>query len=438
MGYKILHITPHLGGGVGSVVLNWMNKDTGGNTHTILSLDKNKNSDWVTVKGQNNNVKIVDDFYKNFNLNENLTQYIRESDIVLVHWWNHPLLYDILINFIWPPCRLVMWNHVTGLYPPYVISEKVIDFCDMFIFTSPVSYESTEIAKLPDNKKGKLDTIWSTIGVESFIDLPREQHDNFIVGFTGTVDFGKLHPEYIKMCSAINIPNVRFVVCSGDPQEHLIRQAKERGVYNKFDFKGRVPSIVPYVASFDVFGYPLQPQHYATCEQALGEAMMAGCVPVVLNNPTERYIIQNGKTGIVAESCEEYSRAIEYLYQRPDIRKKMAINAQEYARKQYDINKTINKWNIVFDKLYNLEKKLHSWGNARTFLPYELYIESLGQSGEVLRRFNEAANDDLSQEVRSLFNSNSMFKSKSKGSVFQYLSFFPNDEILAKWSVLAK
>ncbi|MDR2407731.1 MAG: hypothetical protein LBE13_06435, partial [Bacteroidales bacterium] len=103
---SILHITPHLGGGVGTVVLNWIKKDTSGYKHTIISLDKNNNRDWIEVNENCENVAIYDDFYNLDNFEPSLIDFIRQNDIVLIHWWNHPLLYDVMINHRWPASRI--------------------------------------------------------------------------------------------------------------------------------------------------------------------------------------------------------------------------------------------------------------------------------------------------------------------------------------------
>ncbi|WP_148807382.1 glycosyltransferase, partial [Campylobacter concisus] len=259
-----------------------------------------------------------DDCYNREDFKKVLIKEISDNDIILIHWWNHPLLYDVMINIDFPPCRIMIWNHVSSLFPPYSMTEKLVDFTDMLIFTSPVSYECKEIEKLPIKKRKKLDVIWSTVGVESFKEIKKVYHDNFIVGYTGTVDFGKLNPNFIDLCASVRVPNVRFVVCSGDSQQHLKDEAEKKGVSSIFSFEGRVPSVVPYLATFDVFGYPLQPNNFATCEQSIGEAMMAGVVPVVLNNVTEKYIVKHMETGIVAETLDDYHKAIEYLYNNKD------------------------------------------------------------------------------------------------------------------------
>lgn len=439
---NILHITPHLGGGVGSVVLNWMMKDKNPTKHTIISLDKNNNKDWIAVNENYENVSIIDGAWFLPEFKDLLCEYVKANDIVVMHWWNHPLLYDVMINYQLPKCRLVMWNHVSGLFPPYVITKNDIDFCDRFVFTSPVSYETKEVKRLSEEDRKKLDVNWSTIGVESFKNLTRTKNKEFTVGFTGTVDFGKLNPAFIELCKNVNVPNVKFVVCSGDSQQHLIDEAKEKGVYERFSFEGRVPSIVPYVAMFDVYGYPLQPQHFATCEQAIGEAMMAGAVPVVLNNPTERFIVKHMETGIVANSFDEYSKGIEYLYNNPEELKRMQSNAMKFASEMYDINKTIKHWYEIFDEEMKLPKQDRMWlkNKDKVIPPEELYAYSHDEHGKPFWNFlNAVTEEDKAKARTSLteqFATNSMYKSKGKGSVFQYLQFWPNNETLIEWSKL--
>jgi len=441
---KILHITPHLGGGVGSVVLNWVKKDTFDNFHTIMSLDKNNNDDWITIDNMIDTVNIYDDCYNRKDFKKNLIKEISDNDIILIHWWNHPLLYDVMVNINFPPCRIMIWNHVSSLFPPYSMTEKLVDFTDMLIFTSPVSYECKEIVKLPIKKRKKLDVIWSTVGVESFKEIKKVHHDNFIVGYTGTVDFGKLNPNFIDLCASVRVPNVRFVVCSGDSQQHLKDEAGKKGVSGIFSFEGRVPSVVPYLATFDVFGYPLQPNNFATCEQSIGEAMMAGVVPVVLNNVTEKYIVKHMETGIVAETLDDYHKAIEYLYNNKDELKRMSKNAIDYAKEQYDIKKTIGKWNELFNKIMSNEKKARSWDREdKVYMrPNELYIESLGDYNAPLKEFiNSTTNNEKKialKNIKRLFDTNIMFYSKNKGSVLQYLKYFPEDKYLQEWSKLCK
>jgi glycosyltransferase involved in cell wall biosynthesis len=370
-------------------------------------------------------------------------EWVNQSDIILIHWWNHPALFDIMVNSEFPACRLIIWNHVSALHPPYIHSNKLIEFADRFIFTSPVSYEAEEIIKLPDHLKEKLGVVWSSCGTEIFTGFKKQEHDGFNVGMTGTVDYGKLHPDFVKMCSNINIPNVRFIVCSGDSQERVKEDAIKLNVADRFSFNGRVPSIMPYLAIYDVFGYPLQPKHLGTCEQAIGEAMMAGVVPVVLNNAAERYIIENKVTGIIANSQEEYCHAIEYLYHNPDTRNRIAQNAISAARKKYSLRRKMKAWGKIFDEILGHDKKIRVWDKRKFQTGAEVFIESIGKYGEIFKEYifskeqdNEMNMKNSADAIIKLFKSNGQWYSNNKGGVKQYLRLFPDDIYLNEWNKL--
>jgi len=445
---SILHITPHLGGGIGSVVLNWVKKDNSGNSHIIVSLDENNNKDWKEIDNHFELITIHENCFVRKDFNVFLKISIEQADIIIIHYWNHPLLYDVMINFQWPSCRLLLWCHINGLFPPYTIPEKLLNFVDYFIFTSPVSYECNAVKNLSNANRGKIGVIWSTVGTDGFDDLEKVPHDSFNVGYIGTADFGKLNPNFVNLCSQVNIPDVRFIVISQDPQQHLINEAIDADVWEKFTFLGhvpRIPSIPRVLSKIDVFAYPLQPKNFATCEQALGEAMMAGCVPVVFANLPEKHIVRHMETGMIAVTLEEYPRAIEYLYKNSDVFARISKNAQDYARKQYDINKTISDWNKTFEVTMKLEKRGHIWDSMKieNHLPYELYIESLGgASGYGSPFFNYLNASDTNSkkkavsEIQILFRSNSVFFSRTKGSVMHYHQFFPEDNVLSEWEKL--
>lgn len=438
---KVLHITPHLGGGVGTVVLGWIKKEGELSTdylHEILCLEENKNP--VVKEFKERGLSICEGVYNKRNL---LKRCIARTDLVLIHWWNHPRLFDLLTNFDFPPCRLILWNHVSSLYPPYNISEKLVNFSDCFVFTSPVSFHAEEVKCLPEYLRERLDVVWSAFGSEDF-DVPgKVGHSGFVVGFTGTVDYGKLHPRFLVMCSRIEIPGVQFIVCSGDSQERVRNEAICLGVADKFSFKGRVPDIRPYLSMFDVFGYPLQPRHFGTCEQALGEAMAAGVVPVVLDNPAERYIVEDGVTGIIAKTEEEYCRAIEYLYHNPARREVMSRNASKSAREKYSMTKKIEAWRRIFGRVVRQNKRERRWDTKKGRTGAEVFIESLGRHGEVFAEYilakktgNRSKLMGLEQRIMELFETNCQWHSETKGGVKHYLKVFPHDPYLQEWKAI--
>jgi glycosyltransferase involved in cell wall biosynthesis len=354
-----------------------------------------------------------------------LTALITNVDIVLLHWYNNPVLYEFLILNILPPCRLVIWAHANNLYPPYVIPERLVDMCDRFIFTSPVSYQAKEYQQLSDKQKEKFDVIWSVADMEKFYAVKKVPHEKFNIGYAGTIDFNsKLHPDFVDLCAAIDIPNVHFIVCSSGPDlDKLKQQVADKSLIDKFTFTGRVDDLAPWFAQMDVFGYPLYEKHYGTCEQVLGEAMAAGIVPVVLDNEPEKFIDS------IITAYAYYPKKIEDLYKYRDELDNYSQMAKESAHEIYDTDKMLSAWTQEFTELMWIGKSRKSWFGKRT--GSFLLLESLGQYAKAFR-------DNDRFGIIEILRKNRQWASESKGSIKQYANTFPEDEMLKEWHEILK
>jgi|WetSurMetagenome_2_1015567.scaffolds.fasta_scaffold00534_19 L-malate glycosyltransferase len=411
---KVLHITTHTGGGVGTVIENLV-KNTTGIEHTIACLNIE----------DSRSVVIPHSIHDLRNDPEKLKELIEKNDIVVLHWYNNPLLYEFLVMQSIPPCRLIVWAHANNLYPPYVITEKLVEMSDRFIFTSIVSHQAKEYQELSIKQKNKFGVIWSVANILKFYNLKKEPHDTFNIGYAGTIDFNsKLHPDYVEMCSKINIPNVKFIFCSSGPDLNTVKQqVKNKGLWEKFIFTDRVNDLSPWFSQMDVFGYPLYEKHYGTCEQVLGEAMAAGVVPVVLNNSSEYFIVTNFFNGIIT-SKEKYHCEIEYLYNNPDILNFMSINAKNRADELYNTKIVTTQWEQEFKNILNINKNKKLWHN--TSMGSVLFKQSLGKYAFIFEQNNK-------KEIIKLFKSNRQWFSKSKGSIIQYSELYPDDVKLREW-----
>ena len=416
---NLLHVSAHYGGGVGTVMNAWKDNDEL-NHHVFTHLN-----DIPMNTGQLFDVGMISEKY----------------DVVICHVWNHPSMFEFLVNTTLPPCRMIIWSHISGLRAPDVYSTRLIEYPDKFVFTTPISYQCKEIMGLPDGLKGKLDEIWSTYDISRYKLAQRVPHDGFNVGFTGTANYGKLHHKFIEMCANVKSP-VKFIVCSHDSQEHLKFEAQKIGAYDRFEFKGKVPDVAEHLVGCDVFGYPLQPSHFGSCEQAIGEAMACGTVPVVLGSPTERYIVTHMETGIVAENEREYSEAIDFLYKNRDELKRMSYNARVDAARRYDVKAIVRKWNFTIENVMKEEKRARSWSHTKA-PPYLVYTTSLGIYGEPFIRYvfadcigNNKSKDEAIDLIKALYATNSSFFSESKGGVKQYLRYYQRDRYIQEWAKL--
>jgi len=364
------------------------------------------------------------------NKTEEIHGWIERSDIVVVHFWNHPFLFEFLMDTEIPPCRLCVWAHISGLNPPYVFPPTLLEFADRFVFASPISYKSKEVVHSPPRIRNRFRHVWTTGNIDEYLGIKQIPHDGFNIGFIGTLDYSKLHPNFLELCSKIKIPDVQFIMCGdGCDAEEIKREVKERGMEDKFVFTGVIEDIKPYLAIIDVFGYPLNPDHFGTCEQVIGEAMAAGIIPVVMKNPAEEYILYQSLVRFVCDDEDEYIRNIELLYRDRDKRETLVGLIQEHVVGLYDSSKMVESWEEIFVELMEDEKKTREWWVIDEFTRNEgaqIFIESLGNHGIIFHQNN-------TKEIKKLFESNLQWKSMSKGSPRQYLDAFPGDQLLKEW-----
>lgn len=439
---KILHITPHFGGGVGSTVLSYLARVASSQhfKHTAVCLDyANKNAIEISKKA---GFSLFDNMSKK---KSKILKLIADADVVLIHWWNHPLLYDFLVREQLPASRIILWSLIVGSPSPNNFTDKLLKYSDMFVFSSPLSYKIKEVQKLPAKNKRYLRDIWATGTVDHIKSLKLKKHPGFNIGYMGTVDYAKMHPDFLEICSKVNIPNVKFIVVGGKNEKIMEREAKKLGIADKFNFTGFVSEAEKwkYLSTFDIFGYPLAPHHYGTCDLALQESMVMGVVPVVLANPMESYIVKSG-TGIVAKDKNAYIKALEDLYYNHKRRNLLSKNTRKYALKAFSLEKMVREWDRVFNEILVFPKKVRKWEinkNINEITSKDVFLESLDNYGKDFVSYCNAKNGqekkNAIKKIKELAKSIN-WQSKTKSTVHHYHSFFPNDKYLSLWSKLMR
>ncbi len=446
---KILHITPHLGGGVGSTILGYLSQNKTFE-HEIAAFGYTM--DYVLEKIESLNIPYTDNV-----THEELIKKIPNFDIILIHQWNNPLLMDFLVRNKLPPCRLVMLGHNSGFDAPNIYTEKILMYPDIFVFTTALSYHCYDVKILPhlfsSSLGGALEisigrhlrkkifyNIWSTDGVEEYKDVEVSRHKGFIIGYVGTVDYAKLHPDFLEMCKDIidrdTIPHVKFIVVGGLKHKEIEAQANEMGIGDRFTFTGYVPkkTLKGYLESFDVFGYPLAPYHYGTCDLVLQIAMASGVVPIVFDNAMEKLFVKHNKTGFIVKDKKGYIQAIINMYNNINWRKEIGKSAKIDAIKRFTLENLDNEWEKVFNEVLKYPKVSRKWDIDKKEITYkDIFLESLGHYGEAFKFYCDP--DD--KRIKELAHIPS-WQTESKGSVHNYYHYFPDDPHLKKWSKLMK
>ena len=303
---------------------------------------------------------------------------IEAADIVHIHFWNNPEIYELLCSEL-PAMRLVLWFKVIGDKAPHIITKELLEYTDFAIVTSPYTLELPVFENLSSEKKNSsIDVVYGIADFDRLRDFQAQPHDRFNVGYIGTVDFAKMHSNYVGMSAKVNIPNVKFIVCGGI-NNYLQREAEKLGVREFFDFRDYVEDIKSVLEILDVFGYPLCEDTYATSEKSLQEAMWVGVPPVVFPYGGVKKLVIHNQTGLVVNNEVEYKNAIEYLYFHPEERLRLGRNAREYARQNFHPEQATKKINKIYIQLLEKPKRKRGW-SIKKISGAELFVQSLGNN----------------------------------------------------------
>jgi len=429
---NIVHITPHLGGGVKTVLLGWAKEDKE-NKHIFLSLGYTDNE--VKETFLKLNIALYDNLYKDYDF---ISELVFFADVVVIHYWNFPPLIHLLLNSNIPECRVITWCHNSGFHAPYTIPKGVVEYSDKFIFTSPISYNLGICKEYPPDK---FDCIWSTGGVDKYQKIQKKRHEGFNILYIGTLDFAKLRNDFVYICSEIleEIPEAIITVCgNGSSMKEIEYSISDLELQDRIKLEGLVEDIKPYLQVADVFLYPLEPTHYGTAEQILGEVMACGIVPIVFNNACEMEIVEDGVTGFVVSTIQQCIDRVKELYIDSEdgiTWSQLTLNASLSALERYSIKTMVKRLNILFKESILSPKKKREWCTSFEGV-YGIgtvtFLESLNeQEANIFHNYIS-----YERQLKTLLKSSPQWDSDSKGSIKQYLKYFPEDVYLNKFKKL--
>lgn len=427
---KILHITPHMGGGVGNVISRLATVFDKRMSHEIILLERPIKYNFLD-KLKESEVRVLCDPNK-----KEIDESIKRSDIVIVHWWHHPKTSKFLFELPQVPTRLIIWTHISNLTVP-ALDPKILLESTRVLFTTEASYDAEVFKDITNNVlKEKTGIVYGCGGFDDFPKIEHNKHPGFNVGYLGLIDFSKMHPEFIEFCNEIKIPEAKFILAGDAPARELLdNQVKEKKIKNQFIYTGYVEDTKSILSRFDVFGYPLMSSHTCTTENVILEAMAAEIPPVLLKQLTEKYIVQDGKTGFLVSSKEEYGRVMRYLYNNVSVRKEIGKNAREYVLNKYTSPKLLDSLYENCDLVMELPKKIINFNKYLGQTPAEWFMSCLGKDKNIFKTSFDLGIRNQTEEVTHKFSKTSyLLRQPNKSSAFHYRREFPEDLMIDYWS----
>ena len=325
---KVLHITPHLGGGVGKAHATLSKCLDDPVQQTFVLLEPPRDSTYVNQL-QDQGVST----HWNVSLSD-LASLCAKADIVQFEFWNHPRLFECLARCPFPAMRAVFWCHISGISAP-IVHPALIEQAQRFVFTTSASLQVPHIRKACDRQHSSCHVIESAFGFQDPADVTRPTGSKPSIAYLGTVDTVKMHPGFFNVIDALPMDDGHVDVWGDyDPAGAIGACLAQMQHSHRIHLHGFTNSPQRALQSAHIFFYPLQPNHYGTAENALVEAMSLGLVPVVLNNPAEAAIVRNGETGFIADSLDDCISILSRLLESPALVDNVGRQAQSFATQQ--------------------------------------------------------------------------------------------------------
>lgn len=415
---RVLHITPHLGGGVGKAVSGLIRQSTrsGHHQHIVLCLEKPEKTQFTDLLEEAGCPPRYGP-----SLAELIAE-VRSADIVQVEFWNHPAIVKALCTAPLPPMRLLVWCHVSGLHYPQV-PWGLVENAGRFLFTSACSLALTQRRPPVSN----VDVVSSGGGMDEMPPCrPRPTGQRLAAGYIGTLNFSKLHPDFVSFAAAVQTPGFR-VRMIGDEinRDTLEEQSRLLQRPDLLQFYGYRTNIAAELAELDLFIYLLNPTHYGTAENTLLEAMAMGVVPVVMDNAAERHIVEDGRTGRIVKDPRELANVVDWLARHDAERLRMGQTAAAAVRDRHTYARMSASFDTHYRSLLEEPKRAIAFpsvfgkGPADWFMAFQPGDSAFTRDGEV------AVPDDMRRHA---------LLERTKGSVFHFLDYFPEDAMLSSWA----
>ena len=420
---KVLHLTAHLGGGVGKALSGLIAQASvsgSGVRHRIVCLEEPEKFQFIDlIRSYGNEVIVCPGM-------DALEKLIGDSDIVQLEWWNHPATIKCLCSLSLHPIRLLTWSHTSGLHNP-IIPQRLILASHRFLFTSQCSYKSKEVMSLTPEFGDRLGVVSSSGGFFGLPEALAKANESIAVGYIGSLNFAKLHPHYVDYLAAVEVPGFR-VRMIGDVtnQDVLNQQCDSLGKTGMLEFRGYSTDVASELATINVLAYLLNPEHYGTTENALLEAMAMGIVPIVLDNPAERQIVDDHTTGLIVRSPVEFAEAIQWLSDNPDERQRLGRQAAKSVRERFSVEKMEASLNLHYQEILSMEKREIVFSEIFGTDPAEWFLSCQGDR-------TIFAEDGSIHSGGGISLSYGLFE-KSKGTVFHFSEYFPDDLKLKLWA----
>jgi len=325
---KVLHITPHYGGGIAPAIVGIFEAINA--THILLEIEETQDSVSLSLLQQFNarpqSISVLLDKLK----------LLENSDVVIFHygatdpWLNWLKLMSFEDCFI--TGRLVLLNHRSMSYngKQAVFIGEIFQSCIQSGFARQ---------GLPKNW-----TLIPTCSSKDFAPIPSILRKQKAVHI-GTLAYKKVASDFFDLAGKLLGHGIPLAIYGKQIDPTFLRNTQENQS-KQLEYCGYAVEKLPILSSCSYFFYPLNTNHYGTTENALLEAMLAGALPLVRDNVTERAILGDDLMAqLNIDVCLQSNRP--EIFSNDELRRDLSERVRSRALERISVDFRTTGWNSI-------------------------------------------------------------------------------------------
>ena len=275
---RVLHITTHLGGGLGTAISSYISYSN--LSHTVLELERTVNPCLV---------------YCNFDIitmsnKEDIMFLSEESDVVLLHYYCHPLAAWALFELnTLHEVKIITWCHNNGIDIFRPLPDKLSEMSDAVILSG-----------CRDDRFSDYDIIRPVPQIELLkeiaLNLQKKRRNKLLFRYIGSLSYDKIYEEAKNW----------FVYLSEKWVFQIATLDTMHDDFLKFNLlSGNTDRSLLYDCFFCAV-YPLKSNHYGCGELGLQELLILGYPVIIRRNRIELEIVDQLDGVYFADSFAEF------------------------------------------------------------------------------------------------------------------------------------
>ncbi len=259
-----------------------------------------------------------------------------------------------------------------GLHHNYLNKFYVADFLSFKLLADFVTVNSEAVKENCVNfltvKSNKIRKINNSVIINSdtlgydrshiFKNLGIEDKGVSVISTVGRLDKLKGIEFFVQAASVLVRGGVRaiFLIAGKGPLEkQLKKDITDLGLGETVKFLGEVKSVKELFFVSDIFVLPTLSEG---CSNVILEAMASGMPIVTTSISANKELIEDNKTGLLVRpgDSQALANAVLKFIKEPQFAKKCGLNAQDKAKRKYDICKMAEKYEEFYRGLKNRKK----------------------------------------------------------------------------------